>query len=427
MSRNVIIQKGTILLNQGRYKEAADIFKDGLSSNPSDDGLLYYLALAQYHIGDQFDKALRTINEALKHETENPAHYWLKSLILSGLDKHKEALAVIDDALKIDPEYSQAYAAKAYIYVRMEKWAEAEKYAKESLALDADNPFASSVLSSALRMQNKLDEGAELAADTLAKDPDDSLSHSNAGWLYLHKQNYPQAEIHFKEALRLEPNYESARIGMLEAFKARSFIYRWYLQYCLFMSRQTQMVRVLIIVGIYLASKFVLKNFNTLFNGPMVIVGYVVVVAMYLFFFWSWLAGGVGSLLVWRDKTARYALNKGEKLDAFFVGGGFFFGIFLLALGLLMKLKALIVLSIAIILATVLFSVTFTNKNKAGSIVYGCIAGYTLLVGIAYAAAIFLYRANPSAIPDVFKVLVGFTLIFFVLASWAATFGFLRK
>jgi Flp pilus assembly protein TadD len=427
MSRGAIIQKGSILLRQGRYKEAGDIFKDGLSSNPSDDVLLYYLAYAQYHIPDQLEKALRTINEALKHQTEDPGHFWLKSLILADLDKHKEALGIVDQALALDPEYPQAHAAKAYIYMRMDKWADAEKHAKEALALDADDAFASSVLSSALRMQNKLDEGAQLAFDTLAKDPDDSSSHSNAGWIYLHKQNYPKAEIHFKEALRLDPNFESARIGMLEAFKARSLIYRWYLQYCLFMAQQSKTMRIVIIVGVYLAFRYVIRNFNALFSGPMVIVGYIVIVAMYLFFFWSWLAGGVGNLLVWRDKTARYALNKQEKLDAFFVGGGFFLGISLLAVAMLFKFKVLTILSIAIILSTVLLAVTFTNKNKSGAIFYGLIAAYMLLAGTVYAAGVLLYGSDVHNVSGIFKTMAGFALLLFILGSWAAAFGFLRK
>jgi tetratricopeptide (TPR) repeat protein len=264
-----IIRKGSLFIDQGRYQEAIKIFKDGLSHDPADHHLLYCLALAQYHIEDHQEQALRTVNEALKFEAEEPAYYQLKSLILADLNKPKLALEQIEEALKLYPEYPQAHAAQAYIFIHMEKWSEAEKSALAALALDADNKFAGSLLANALRMQNKLDESVHLTSDMLAKDPEDSLSHCNAGWVYLSRKDYQKAQEHFREALRLEPTLEPARSGMLEAFKARSPIYRLYLQYVLFMAQQTKAIRTGIIIGIYLLFRTVSRNFSSIFQGPI--------------------------------------------------------------------------------------------------------------------------------------------------------------
>ena len=416
-------RRGTILIDQGRYKEAVQAFKDQLSQAPTNDYLLYFLAVAQYHLDDQRKQSLQTIDEALKHENQEPAYYQLKSLILSGLKKHKLALDTVDEALRLNPQYPDAHAAKAYIFSMLEKWNDAEKSARDALSFDADNRFAGNVLANALRMQNKLDESVHLASDLLAKDPENSLSHSNAGWVYLNRRDYRKAQIHFKEALRLDPNFEPARSGMLEVFKAKSPLYRLYLEYGLFMSRQTKGARIWILMGIYIAYRSALKGFLAILNGPWAVVGYLGLIALYGFFFWTWLSRGIGNLLILCDPFARYSLKKTEKLDGIFTGGGFFAGISFILIGIAFKALVMTTIGIALIMATIPFSSTFTNDHKAGRIVYGAIGIFILSVGMIRGAESFFYGKEMSALLETAS---GLSLILFIASSWLGAFGFLK-
>ena len=54
---------------------------------------------------------------------------------------------------------------------------------------------------------------------------------------------------HFREALRLNPNMEWARQGILEALRARNPIYRVMLRYFLWMSRFRGKVQFGIVIG----------------------------------------------------------------------------------------------------------------------------------------------------------------------------------
>jgi len=62
---------------------------------------------------------------------------------------------------------------------------------------------------------------------------------ANQGWNCLHRNNPRRAQDHFREALRLNPELEYARQGMLEALKARNPVYRGMLAYFLWMGRQS--------------------------------------------------------------------------------------------------------------------------------------------------------------------------------------------
>lgn len=417
------VSKAIILIEQGRYKEAIKVFNDELSQDPANHELLYYLSLAQYHVEDMQKQSLQTIDEAIKHETQEPAYFQLRSLILADLKRPKLALDSVNEALRLDPQYAQAHASKAYIYCGMEKWKEAEQCARDALSFDADNPFAGNILVNSLRMQNKLDESVHLTSDLLAKDPDSYLSHSNRGWVYLHKKDYPQAQVHFREALRLHPNFEPARAGMLEVFRAKSPLYRLYLQYAFFMSQQTKSIRIMVIIGIYVAFRSAMKGLQQVLNGPYAFFGYVAIVILYSLLFWTWLAPGIGNLLILTDSFARHSLNRKEKLDAVFVGGSFFAGVILVLTGILLELKPIMLVGFALAASAIPFSMTFTNSHRIGKFFYGGAGVYILVVGLMAS----IVWGILGEIPSLLSAVVGFTILLFVIISWLGAFRFLQE
>lgn len=420
--QNSFISKGSILIDQGRYKDAEKIFKDGLSQNPSDGMLLYYLALAQYHLEDK--QALQTINEAIKQRSDEPFFYNLKSLILLNQNKPKLALEVVEESLRLDPEYAHTLATKACVFLNMENWKEAERFAKDALALDADNNFAANILANSLSMQNKLDESTQLVSDMLAKDPDDSVSHSSTGWVYLRRKDYAKAQIHFRESLRLDPNFEPARTGMLETLRAKSAFYRLYLQYSFFLQRQNPNVRIAIFIGIYFFYRFVIKSLQGLLHGPFAALAAVAIVVLIALIFGTWVTQGIANLIILFDQYARYSLKRTEKLEAVFVGGFFLGGILLFLLSALLKTPFLAIAGMAMGLSAIPFSITFTNGHQWGRIFYGGIAGFIILSGLTAAIGVGLYgKEAPMAIKTIF----GIAVILFILSSWLGAFRFLRK
>ena len=423
-SQNTTIKKGSILIHQGRYKEAASIFQDALSQDPEDDEILHLLAVCQYHFPGQAATALTTINQAIALDPQGAYHHELKGMILAEINKYPQAMEVIKEALSLNPYSSHGQAVKAYIYIKLEKWREAEAAAREALALDADNMFAGNILATALNRQNRLDESAHLVSDMLRKDPEDCYSHSNAGWVYLNRKNYRQAQIHFREALRLDPNFEPARLGMLEVLKSKSLFYRLYLQYGLFMSRQTKQARWGIILGIYLVFRIVGKVAQNLFEGPLAFIAYASIILLYGFFFWTWLSGGIGNFIIFNDPFARHALNRNEKLDAILVGGTFLAGIVVCGLAAILKMKAVLMLGGTMVLSTVPFAVTFTNAHKDGRLLYGSAGAFILCSGVV--SALFSHWRLPSH-PELANALLGSSLLLFIASTWLGAFGVLRK
>jgi hypothetical protein len=166
----------------------------------------------------------------------------------------------------------------------------------------------------ALVQLGRKDEASATLGSALADDPDSALTHANQGWALLHQGKPHQALDHFREALRLDPELEFARAGIVEALKARNIIYRGMLAYFLWMSRLDGRVRIGLIVGAFVGNRLVAgvaqqSPFLALLLLP-------VLLAYFAFVLMSWLADPLYNLLLRLDRMGRYALSADQTRGA---------------------------------------------------------------------------------------------------------------
>ena len=303
----------------------------------------------------------------------------------------------------------------------LERWVEAEQAAREALAIDADDSFAQNVLAIALRTQGKSEE-SQIAVDQLLQDdPEDEMAHLNAGYAALQTSDHRKAEGHFREALRLAPDFEPAREGLIYSFRARSGFYRLYLRYSFFMARFSEGSRWAMIIGLYLGVKFgrqALMQFSPILAGLLGI-------AYLLFVFWVWLADGVGGFLILCDRSARHALKKSEKLEAITVGGGFFLGIAALLAAAALRNGPLVVLGLALVAATIPASLFFTNPSPRGRLLFGSVMAATYVIGLSAAAA-YAVRSD-GALTDTLMSLAVVTGFAVLVCTWLGNVSALRQ
>jgi tetratricopeptide (TPR) repeat protein len=410
-----LTQRAALLIDQNRYEDAAALLNDALSANPEDSFALYLLALCQLHIPKNEAKALATISQALSLDSMNASFFALRSSIYHAIDKNKQALADADQAIAIEPENDYGHVARGSALMGMEKWAEAERSFREALRIDPDNIHAGNLLAVTLRHQNRSGETREHIGSLLAKNPNDSFSHANAGWAALERHDLGKAKSHFLESLRLDPESEYARRGIIETFKAKSPAYRAYLAYCFKMAKLTPQARIGIIIGLFIAVKIIQKSFT----GNLTIIGTIAVFVYLLFAMWSWVANGVGNLFLLMNGFARHALKKEEKIEALLVGGNVLTGLALCAVAWGFGVHSLFFIGPALIGAAFPFSIAFNNRHPAGKPLYtglGCVIMGLGILSTLFATIPFT-RFHPGAS----------AIIIAVAVTWIGAFGFLRK
>ena len=379
------LQHGILLQDQGRTDEAEACFRSVLSREPENDFVYGRLALCQLNQEGKKRDALESIDEAIRISPNESFYHCVRSLILTDLHRGKEALVSANQATVIDPEDAFPFAAKANAYCELHRWADAEEWSRKALAIDSDHVMAASILTHALRLQGKADENEMAVDQLLAADPENSLAHVNAGWAALQRFENEKAEEHFREALCLDPEFEAAREGLLESFKARSWFYRAYLSYCFAMQRFTGGKQWAIIIGFYLAYQVLRNVLSPVASG-------ILVFCWLTFIMWIWLAPGIGNFLVFLDGSARLALTKSEKRLGIAVGGGLFLGVMALITGWVWNSNPAMLFGAGLVLSSIPASLAFDNESRKGRWVFGSMVGYiyaaTLIVtGLEFATS----------------------------------------
>ena len=371
--------RGLQLKELGRYAEAESAFKEALAHEPNDAFTLHQLAGCQWRLPGRQKEALQTINQAIGVEPNEPEHHILRAFILCSLTRPKEALAAARTAIELSPVDSSAFSAEAQAHLQLENWPLAEKAARQALALDADHIVAANQLAQALRLQNKQAETEAHLAGMLARDPDDAFTHASAGWSALQRGQHREAEVHFREALRLNPDFDYAREGLLNSFRARSPLYRAYLKYSFAMARLGRGTRLAVVIGLVLA--------NLVAHYIPGVLGYALVALYFVFVLWVWLARPVGNFLLLFDSFAKYALRRREKIEASVVGSGLLIGVASIVICVALRDTSFRIISdtalfigLGCIASSFPFSMTFTNFSRGGSWLFGSIAVLTLVI-----------------------------------------------
>ena len=415
--------RGRLLREQNRYQEAEAYFRQAIGADPDRPECYAELALCLYAMDGRRKDALDAIDNAIARDPDNDRNHGLRSRILSQLKRGREAVEAVDRAIAIEPDNSFNYAAKAEAFASQNRWSDAEQAARQALTLDPDNEHASNLLATLLRLQGKQWESEIAVEKLLADNPEDAHAHYNAGWAALQARDHKKAEEHFREALRIDADFEAARDGLLESFRARSGFYRLYLRYAFWMQRFTEKSQFLLIIGFLLIYNFgrrLLASISPLLSGLFI--------ATYLgFVFWVWLAGGIGSFFILLDKSVRHALKRSEVLEGIAIGGGLILALVIFIAGAILHHAPLMIFGGLIAASTIPASLTFTNEQPNGQKLFGAIWVGMLSIGLYVLVSETARGANAyEDFSHSSDTLIAIAIIAGVLTTWIGNVPSLR-
>ncbi|MEN8783661.1 MAG: tetratricopeptide repeat protein [Akkermansiaceae bacterium] len=363
------IEKAISLRNIHRYDDALAELHLLLAQDPENAFVHFQIALTYSAMPEGDEKALEAINGALGIEPTDPDYLSTKALILVDLDRDKEALKVADEALVFDPDSYQWYA-RASALSGLRKWKDAKEACDKALEIDPDYNSALNLKNVLSRVQGDLDSADRGTMEQLSRNAENPVALSNAGWTQLQRGERAKAEELFREALRIQPNNEYARSGLVEAFKSRSLFYRLYLKWVFMIQRMEGKSQWVLFIGLYLGYRLG----RELLAKVHPLLGVAMVVLYFGFCFGSFLAPGIGSGLLLKDRFARLALSTREKWDGLLVSVLFIGGVLLAIIGLIAGLNFVTYLGSGMLIAAIPASLVVRNLSKQGQLVFGGIA-----------------------------------------------------
>ncbi len=299
-------QRAVVLFQQSRYDLAEREFRGSLAGDPNDPVAHALLSLCLVRL-ERLDEATREAGEAVRLAPDlELAHYALASAYFHR-DRLVEAEAAISEAIRLDPTDADSYALLAQIRCNRRRWRETLEAAEQGLAFDPEHVGCNNLRALALVKLGRRDEAGATLDSVLSRDPEDPLTHANRGWALLHEGKPREAMDHFREALRIEPNFEWARMGIVEALKAKNPIYRLMLRYFLAMSRLSNRAQWAVMLALIFGRQFVQsigRSYPALapFTGTALILLFAFVVL-------TWISVPLFNLLLRLSRFGRLALS----------------------------------------------------------------------------------------------------------------------
>ena len=307
---NPRLQRALLLYEQNRFEMAEAELRQALAAEPDDAYAHAILSLCL--------TARRTLDEATTEAQQAIylapdlafAHYAL-AWVLHHRRRNTDALAAIREAIRLNPDDADFLAVEAQIHLDEKRWPDALAAAERGLQSDSEHVNCTNLRAVALvKLGRKSEAGATIDA-ALRRHPDDALTHANQGWTLLEQGEPRKALEHFREALRLEPDHEWARAGLVEALKARNVVYGLMLRYFLWMSKLPASVQFGVIIGGVLLNNMVgaAAKANPAF-APFALPIRIVYLTLVLL---TWTADPLFNLLLRLNKFGRLALTDEQR------------------------------------------------------------------------------------------------------------------
>ena len=313
MSFDRLIHKAEHLLNQERFAEAQKEIKSYLSSDPENAHALSLLAQAYLGLG-QHAKADQIVDRVLALEPSSPSVLYLKAVTLFQLGQNKKSLKFIENVLAFNPSVAEAHGLKSLILFNEADFEESLTASNAGLQIDPENEMCLNQRSRALLKLGRKEEQIEADRQALKSNPMNPNTHATVGYSELEKGNISKAKEHFREALRIHPNHEYARYGMLQAIKSSNLYYRLVMMYFFWMQGLKSQVRWLVVIGGYILIQFLDGVSNQL--GPFKPAADVVLVLYMIFAISTWIIGPVSNVFLFFHSFGKFVLSDEEKKTA---------------------------------------------------------------------------------------------------------------
>lgn len=307
---NAHFLRGRLLLDQQRFEQAIAELRLAVSENPEQAFIQSTLTIALLR-ANRWQEAMETIRSALAKEPDDAYNHWVLTLVWLERNHLKEAEESIKQAIEIDPDDADHHGLLARVLYERNRFNEALAAADAGLALDASNDLSLTYRARALMSLGQKSEAHAVADTLLSENPDDAWNHCLRGDQLVEQGDYENARTHYLEALRLDPRFEAARIGLATCLKARSPIYGLLLKGLLFLSRFTGWSvwagLILFFLAIRFGDAFVLKHPEWLVTyeaAKMLLWAVLILFAI---------ANPVFDLLLRFDRDGQHALSEDER------------------------------------------------------------------------------------------------------------------
>jgi tetratricopeptide (TPR) repeat protein len=211
---------GTLLMRKGDYSKAMVSLEIANTMSPNDPSVMALIAKG-YARTKRNKEALDILVKAKAAKpNDQDIRYQLYDLY-AAMNRKQDALAEIRDLVKIsnDPRYQQLFGDAL---VALDNAGEAEGVVNELLAKNPDDPNALMLRAKILRSRKEYDEALEVYKQVSEIQPDYAPAYYERAETYMQVAKPTWAETFYNRALRADPKYAPAELGLAKLYRGRN-------------------------------------------------------------------------------------------------------------------------------------------------------------------------------------------------------------
>jgi len=424
---NADLQRAILLYQQSRHELAEEALRRALAVEPDESYAHALLALCLV-AREQFKEATGEAQRSVHLAPDTPFPHYALAKVLFDRDHLDEAVAAIEESIRLDPEDADYYSLLAAIRFNQRRWQEALAAAEQGLQCEPEHVSCTNLRAMALvKLGRKQEAGATIDV-ALARNPDNAVTHANQGWTLIEKGDYPKALEHFREALRLDPQSEWARHGIIEALKAKNVIYAVVLKYFLWMSRLSRNAQWGVVIGGVIGNRMLgAVSASNPELAPWLLPIRLTYVA---FVFLTWCADPLFNLLLRLNQFGRLVLSPEQILASNLVGACVLVALLSLVAWLLAGFNTPWILGVLLAFLVIPVSSTFKAQPGWPRKMLAALSIVMAVLGVAMVAASFAassggWQGNSwKPLSEILLVLYGVCII---ASPWVANFLLMQR
>lgn len=315
-NRHNYIERAKLLLKQKRYKEAEQHAAIVLQGNPNDAEALQVIGHCRLDT-NKYDEAIELFKRCLGLRPDDDYVHYLAAFAYYRNKQNDEAVSFLKSAIGLNPYASSYYGLYAYIMLDKRFFEEALEKANQGLSVYAGDLTCLNARSQALFRLKDKEAAYDTIKEALSIDPDDDFTHTNFGWHFMEAGKHKKAREHFRQALRINPNNDRARLGYKESLKANLPPYRWMLMFSLWLSSKSKAARWGVVIAIWVSARLATGVSDA---AGYSLLSYILAGLYILFVIFSWVGTSIANAMLLLTSEGKYVLTKAEKYVAAAVG-----------------------------------------------------------------------------------------------------------
>ena len=411
----MLLERAQLLLDQNRYRDAETYIRQALEQDPDNDYTLALLGRC-YINNKRFDEGIEVVQQAIASNPAQSFYYYLLGFAYYQKNGAAAAKKNLEKAIQLNPYAAEYFGLLSHVLLEEKRFEEALDKANEGLALEADNITCLNARSIALNKLKRSEDAFDTMLTALSQDPDNDVTHNVVGWNLLERGKDREAAGHFMEALRLNPDYVNAKMGLKEALKSRIVLYKWMLQYSFWVNNQSKNLRIALPILLYVLFRVLIGLSRESGNGTS--LTWLLVGVYILFVVTSWTIGSIANMVLMFHPLGKHSLTTDERWSALTAVPAMVVGIVVMLLSAFTPVArgtayedglffaGMVSLSLALPLSQIDYPVRVSGKGWRAYFAVG-------LIGLGFLGLLCFVAAPPAA-----GVLFGLYALGFLIYNW---------